>query len=64
MTYVNFITENRMLQNTHLFENKIITKWIKASLGVRKERIEFCQLKVKSKQEFEKALEGLSLKDL
>jgi len=27
LTLVNFITEDRMLRNTYLYENRIFTKW-------------------------------------
>ncbi len=41
LAVAKFISEDRMLKNTYLYENKILTKWINASFWVGEESIEF-----------------------
>jgi len=51
-----------MLRHTYLFENIMFTNKVNQSIAwVRKERIELCLLLM---QEFEKALEKCTFKDL
>jgi hypothetical protein len=61
-TQVNFISDDRMLRNTYLYENRMYTNKVNAeSFGVGKEKRVVLIKRVKLTQWFEEALQGHAL---